>query len=226
MELLKCEVKPGVVIDANDPDKLGRIKTCSPAEFTPNMDTELLPWCYPMDMRHYQSFSKMIKGAKVWIIKNNDNHNEYFYIPMFEEVNITKDFLNEHYEDDPEILIARDNGGTKVMISYNSSTGIELKLKDLYIQIHPNSDILIHSDKVDMDIKDGKVYLGAPSEPYEPAVFGQKLTDILSNLKMGFDTLVPASGNPWDCALTAGFTQCQAALAPVETIKCHNTFVN
>lgn len=226
MELLKCDVKPGVVVSANDPEMLGRIKACSPAEFTPNMDSELLPWCYPMDMRHYQSFSKMINGAKVWIIKNNDNYNEYFYIPMFEEINITKDFLSEHYDDDPEILIARDNGGTNVMISYNSSTGIELKLKDLYFQIHPNSDILIHSNNVDINIKSGKIYLGAPGDAYEPGVFGQKLADILSSLKAGFDSLVNASAvAPLD-PLTDGFIKCQEALQSAETIKCNNTFVN
>ena len=177
MNLKDVEAKEAVIVYSDDPDRLGRIKVTCPGEFdTGTMDQELLPWVYPFNMTHFNAFTRMLPGAKVWLLKNKDNHNEYYYWPFFEEIQLTRDFLEKHYDDNPEVIFARDDAGVPALITFDSEEGIYLKVKEYYVNIRPNSDIIIHSTQVDMDIKDGHVWLGGTNAGgYEPIVMGNNL---------------------------------------------------
>ena len=74
MTLSNCELIPSVIYDTNDPLKLGRIKCVVPG-FIDNstMSLENMPWVRPLDMGRHQSFSKPVKGFKVWVLINKAN---------------------------------------------------------------------------------------------------------------------------------------------------------
>ena len=53
------EAIPGVVIDAEDPENLLRVKAAVPGIFDPGtMKKEALPWIYRFPMCGYQQYSK------------------------------------------------------------------------------------------------------------------------------------------------------------------------
>lgn len=220
MKLKDCEVELSAVIDVNDDKKLGRIKVCKPGEYAEDMDTECLPWVYPFEMNHYQSFSKLIKGAKVWTIKNKDNYDEYYYIPYPEQITVVKNYLAEHYEDDPEVIIARDNLGednTATLVTYDSKEGFVIKIKGTSIEVKPNNQIICKTPDVNVDIKDGVVYCGDPNGGFEPMIYGNKLVDVLNNLRNGFNSLYSACGGYTE-PLRPGFEQCRTALESVNEL--------
>ena len=76
MTLSNCELIPSVIYDTNDPLKLGRIKCVVPG-FIDNstMSLENMPWVRPLDMGRHQSFSKAVKGFKVWVLINKANYS-------------------------------------------------------------------------------------------------------------------------------------------------------
>ena len=108
MKLSNVEISPGVIVDAKDPEKLGRVKINAPALMRGNesgdhfgvvdkIDNNVLPWIYPMMMNRYQMFSKELEGMKVWVINNTENYNEYWYIPMFDYIDVTEEIVSEKY---------------------------------------------------------------------------------------------------------------------------------
>ena len=77
------EVLPGIVINAEDPENLLRVKAAVPGLFDPStMDVEALPWVYRFPMCGYQQYSKLMNGSKIWIIRNTTNCFEFWYIPF------------------------------------------------------------------------------------------------------------------------------------------------
>lgn len=218
MEFKDVEAREGVVIATNDPEKLGRIKVVVPGEFdNSTMDTDLMPWIYPLNMTRYCSFSKMVSGGKVWLIKNNNNHNEYYYIPFFEKIGIVSEFLDEHYDENPEVVFARDNCGTPAMITYDGTQGIILKVKEYYIQITPDGDIICHSSNVDMSIKNNQVMLGKPGSKFEHMVMGATLLGKLNSLENALSKLTTkASKNVFTQHLQHELEACQKAITTTE----------
>ena len=108
MKLSNVDVVPGVIVDTKDPKKLGRVKINAPALMRGNnsgdtygvvetIDNNVLPWVYPLTMSRYQSFSKQLEGMKVWVLNNTENYNEYWYIPMFDYIDVTEEIVSEKY---------------------------------------------------------------------------------------------------------------------------------
>lgn len=230
MDISNYEMLPSVIIDAEDPKKLGRIKAQIPnISDATTMALDLLPWINPESMSGYQQFSKPQKGAKVWIKMNRKNHNELWYLPYNEMNDSTKAFVQEHYDNDPEVVFSRANGRDVAQITYDSKQGINLKVNSHKINIMPNGDIDILGGTGVIKIKGSKVYTGNDSDGYEPMVKGNKLQDILNNLCAAFNLLKTASSNSVECSvLIPGFDKAIQALNGNVTSEmlCENSSCN
>jgi len=182
MNLSDYEVLPGIVINVEDPDHIGRIKACVPTWFdTSVMDEEALPWVYPSNMCGYQRFSKLENGRKVWVFHNKYNEDEYWYLPMFELNEDTKQIIDGY--DSSEVLISRSMGESgNVFIYYNDTDGIKLKVGKTEINISTNDEIHITDGTSSINIEGGTITIGKNNENQEQGVLGNKLQQLLSSL--------------------------------------------
>lgn len=229
MRLSNVELIQGVIIDVNDPNKQGRVKCIVPGIFENSDDKDCYPWINPFCMPSYQSFSKQMNGAKVWVIQVKDNYNEFYYIPLFDKIGTTQEFLDEKYSQNPEVVFMRDNCGQVSKITYDQQDGCMIQVNSSFINIRPDSEIHCHTETNDIHMKSGNVFVGSnDGQDYEPAVFGNKLSDILLKLKNAMATLqTAAAGGQFDNpALAAGFQQAVDALSSYDQIKCEKTKVN
>lgn len=202
MKLSDYEFFPGTAIVVDDPKCLGRVKATVPTVFEPEMDKDGLPWVYPFTMTGYQSFSKMREGSKIWVFRNTKNHNEFWYMPMFELNADTREKMKEDNYSDSEIIMSRNNGGNSVYVYYNETEGIVIKYGDEnFISINPDNETTVQAGKAKVLLKDNKVYVGDGNEG-EPAVMGKKLKSLLNQLSTDLQNVASAaSPNPYTMAL-------------------------
>lgn len=228
MRLSNVELIQSTVIDVDDPAKQGRIKCVIPGVFENSKDKELYPWIPPFGMTRYQSFSKELCGAKVWVIQNKDNYNEFYFFPLFDKINKTKEFLDAKYDSNPEIVYMRDNCGLVSSLTYDEDDGSMNTVNDSFINIRPDGEIHIHTKNADVHLKNGNVFIGSDENSnHEPAVLGDKLCNILGDLCSAMTSLQSkASPNPYTSHLSDGFQQAVTALQPYSEIKCEKTKVN
>ena len=239
MKLSNVEIIPGVIVDANDPEKLGRVKINAPALMRGNesgdhygvvekMDNNVLPWVYPIMMNRYQMFSKELEGMKVWVINNTENYNEYWYIPMFDYIDVTEEIVSEKYDDDIEVIISRKNGDGSARMYYNRADGYVTHINDYKWNMTPNGDITCHGEQGDIDIRGGHVYLGRNTESYEPAVFGDALVNLFQEWADTFTKLASTHTSEGDSKSAAVFQELATKMRKSYTgkIKTINTSVN
>ena len=185
MKFSDTQIIPGVVIDVADPKFIGRVKADSPGLFDSSvMNKEGMPWIYPMSMGGYQNFSKLREGSKIWIIKDNDN-TEFWYWPMFELNTDTRDIISGEESDysEAEVLLSRNNGDNGIYIYYTPSKGIVLQNTDnTFIKVKSDNEIEIKAGKGNVIIKDNIVYTGNEDGDYTQAVLGDKLVDLLKSV--------------------------------------------
>lgn len=188
MFLFKYELIPSVIVDVNDPEHLGRIKCHIPGKIDSTQITkENIPWVYPLHMNGHQTFSKLIEGGKVLVYANNNNYLEFLYEPMHEINGKLKEFLDKHYEDNPEVLMCRDLGDSSVMITYDDETGINLMKGDSTITIGSDNNIIINTTS-EININSNKIHIGAKDGSSSKAVRTDKLVDIFSKLAEAIST--------------------------------------
>lgn len=188
MKLSECEILPGIVIDVEDPDHIGRVKAMVPTWFDTNvMEKDALPWCYPINMKGYQTFSKLENGRKIWVLHNYENDLEYWYWPMFELDENTKGLVEGY--DSPEVLVSRSCGDSgSVYIYYNDTDGIVLSIGKTKVNITTNNEIHITDGTASIEIVGSKINIGK-SDNLEQAVMGQKLQTLLTDLGGNLQTL-------------------------------------
>ena len=231
MDLSNVKVLPGIVIDVDDPKYIGRVKADSPGLFDSSvMNKEGLPWIYPLTMQGYQRFSKLRVGSKIWIFTNKE-YREFWYIPMFELNEDSKKIISEDESDyqESEVLLSRTAGENGVYIYYRPSEGIVLKNgENTCIKLTPDNQVIINSGEGYITIKDNKVYIGdSNTESMEPAIYGQKLVNLLEQLKGNFLTLMNSSvAGMYTAPLAAGFQACFDTLADTQSLLTNNTKVN
>jgi len=227
MQLDNCELLPAVIVDTKDPMKLGRIKCVIPGYVDASFSNENMPWVRPLGMNCHQSFSKMMPGYKVWVLVNKSNYNEYWYFPFFEFTDISKEYLNEVYDDEqPEIIMSHNCGGNNVLMTYDEKNGYNTQIgNDNHIMIQPDGHISIQGGTGEVDIDGSKVKIGDKNGSYEKAVKGETLVKILSNLQTAMSLLLGACQGMLS-PLAPGFREAQQALNSVESILCDNTKVN
>lgn len=192
MELKDWKILPGTVIEVHDPKYIGRVKADSPGLFNSDvMNKEGLPWLYPLGMTGYQGFSKLRTGSKVWILTNND-YDEFWYWPMFELNQDTRDIISKNESDyeEAEVLIARNSGENGIYIYYSPSEGIILKnSNNTFIKIKSNNEIEIKAGKSNILIKDNIIYQGIEDGNYTQAVLGDNLISFLGDLNEYLNSL-------------------------------------
>lgn len=215
MDLKDCKILPGVVIDVEDPKYIGRVKADAPGLFNSEvMNKDGLPWIYPLIMNGYQRFSKLMNGSKIWILTDM-NYTEFWYWPMFELNDDSKDIISKDESDyeQSEILLSRNMGDNSVYIYYSPSQGIMLKnSENTFINIKSNNEIELTAGEGHVIIKNDKVYLGKGKNE-QPAVNYKKLTELLQQLNQGFLQLQSGAMNPYCSTLSAGISTCLQALS-------------
>lgn len=236
MDLSDYKVLPGVVIDVNDPKHIGRVKADSPGLFNSNeMNKEGMPWIYPLTMSGYQRFSKLINGSKIWIITNKEQYTEFWYIPMFQLNDDSKDIIckEESDYDNSEILLSRNLGDNSVYIYYSPSKGIMLQnSKNTYINLDSDNKIEIKAGDANITLKDNKVFAGNGDNldinNCKPAVKSPELTDVLKSIKNTFTLLKPLISNPYSLpSTTAVITAFENEFdILIDKIKSNNVHIN
>jgi len=188
MKLSDYDVLPGIVINVEDPKHIGRIKATVPTWFdTSVISEEALPWIYPGPMGGYQRFSKLENGRKVWVFHNRENYEEYWYLPMFELNDDTKNIIEGY--DSSEVLLSRTTGSSgSVFIYYNDSDGIVMKIGQTEINISTNDEIHITDGTSSINIVGGNINIGKESNQ-EQAVMGETLQKTLQKLGGSLTTI-------------------------------------
>src|SRR5574344_2112201 len=126
------EAIPGVVIDAEDPENLLRVKAAVPGIFDPGtMKKEALPWIYRFPMCGYQQYSRMMTGSRIWVLRNTKNYYEFWYIPFS---NLNSNTLKAA-KSEADVLISRYTGEADAQLYYNKEEGFKTILGDNYMQL-------------------------------------------------------------------------------------------
>lgn len=209
MKLSDYEFLPGVVINADDPEHLGRVKATVPTWFdTETMDEEALPWIYPFCMFGYQTFSKMEKKRKIWVFHNKENYLEYWYIPMFEMIGQTEEFVQKY--DNPEVLISRAKGDSSksVLIGYSDTEGFNIRIGDTIIKMGNDKELNITNGTNSFSVGSNNVKLGDREGKHYPTVIGPAVQNMFSNIaKSCHEIYTLAKAESWTASIAEPFEQ-------------------
>lgn len=197
MKLADVEMIPGVVVDDEDPKFLGRLKISAPGEFeVDSMDINDMFWVYPFPVGGYQSFSHMLKGSKVWLIKNTKNYYEYWYLPYFEMNANTFNLVNSKKKYDADVIVSRSDGSNNIQMYYNPEDGFNQKIGFASINIMPDGTISIttggaapSAGTFHTNSKNNEIGYDGGEYPRQFAVMGENLHKLLDELNGKFKTL-------------------------------------
>lgn len=214
MDLSDYEWLPGVVINVNDPEKRGRVKATVPTWFdTTVMQEEAIPWIVPANMGGYQRFSKLELGSKINVFHRKNTNLEYWYTPMFELDDKTKEIVDDY--DSPEVLLSRSSGDSGVYVYYNAKDGLMLKNGDLEVHLTNNKEIHITDQTASIDMTGSNIDIGK-QEDRQPGVMGTELYNLLR--KLGTD-LVTIGGKMPPCRSAVGPDFINAGKAVVQACE-------
>jgi hypothetical protein len=191
----------GVVVDINDPLKLGRIKVKVFGKFD-DLETEAIPWSVPAN--GFTSGSKNGSGffslpkleSTVNVIFDNGN----IYYPMYTtQQEISTELLSVLSEDDyakTQSLIYDSENLLKIW--FLPSKGLLLELDKSFINIKPDNTILLTANGgKTIHIQKDEISIGKENKSDEPAVLGEKnvkaLSEILNRLETLCDKLIQYS---------------------------------
>lgn len=194
------EAIPGVVIDAEDPDNLLRVKAAVPGIFDPaTMKTEALPWIYRFPMCGYQHYSKLMSGSRIWVLRNTKNYYEFWYIP-FSDFNPN---TLEAAKSDADVLISRYTGDGNAQLYYNSEEGFKMVLGPNYMQLDTNGNAISMSNGYSSKVQGEHYYVGKDGGNYEPMVLGNKLAALFKQISSDLAELATtAASSPWTSELS------------------------
>lgn len=230
MKLEDFRIIPGTVIDVADPKFIGRVKADAPGLFNSEvMNKEGLPWIYPFSMPGYQRFSKLTNGSKIWILTNKD-YQEFWYWPMFELNQDTRDIISseESDYDEAEVLLSRNMGDNSVYIYYTPSKGIMIQQgENTFINLTSDNKIYTKAGDGQVLIENNNVYIGdTETGSMEKAVMGQKLVNYLNNFKMQFEALAQAAVPGYTASIAPSLKACAQALANPDKLLASKTFID
>lgn len=194
------EAIPGVVIDAEDPENLLRVKAAVPGIFDPGtMSKKALPWVYRFPMGGYQQYSKMMTGSRIWVLRNTKNYYEFWYIPFS---NLNSNTLKAA-KSEADVLISRYTGESDAQLYYNKEEGFKTILGSNYIQLDSDGNTINMSNGYSSKIYGEHYYVGEDGGEYEPMVLGKKLTKLFKQLSSDLDELASvAESSPYTSQLS------------------------
>lgn len=208
MKLANVEMIPAVVVDDNDPMFLGRVKVSAPGEFdVDTMNIDDMFWIYPFPVGGYQAFSHMLKGTKVWLLKNTENYYEYWYLPYFEMNANTFKLVNSKSRYDADVLVSRSNGANDIQAYYNNEDGFVHKIGFAAINIMTDGTISITSggseaSEAEFHVNSKTNNIGFDGEERQPAALGKNTSHFISDIQTLLMNLATTCGsNPYTAHL-------------------------
>lgn len=182
MKLKDIELVPGVVINANDPEHIGRVKAVVPGIFDTSMSEEALPWIHPLTMAGYQQFSKLQRGSGIWLFKNMlGDMRELWYIPMFQLYCDASDIVS--MGKDSDIIFSRIGGPDSANFRYVAGEGMVMNVgDDNSLSMKSDGTMSLKSGGTHMSMGSGRFTIGDPKSA-QNMVLGNNLTSLLENLK-------------------------------------------
>lgn len=192
MKLKDVELIPGVVVDSDDPKKIGRVKATVPGVLDSTVMTiEGMPWIYPLTMAGYQQYSKLIPGSKIWVFKIENNMKELWYIPLFQ---LNSDLTERIKGEISDVIFHRTYGSNTATMYYTENNGINMEVGDsAHIHVKPDSTIDMFANNAKLKL-DTKVKVGG-DEASEQMVRGNKLQSLLRNLSNNIKDLASAASS-------------------------------
>jgi len=233
-ELIDYYIIESVIEYVDDPLKIGRIRASIPGvihhEVGHTEKKEALPWIRPFKMYCYQTFTKPLKGQKVWILVNKSNYNEFWWFPFFETSNIVQGYLNEYYEDTPDVFHSRDEFASPVMATWDNKQGYKWTIKEDYIDFFPSREFKLKVNDCNINVTPGNIIEvggdNSPAGPYEPAVMGLKCQNLRSGMQSACNAVKQAAGSsPYTSHLQAPLQQLADSFT-AQGILCSKCHVN
>lgn len=180
MNLIDCNIRPGKV--AQVVDTRGCIKVYAPGLFSEQDSPDLLPPVYPLGLQHYGQFSSLLEGDKVWILSNNGNSQQFFYI-RYNIIPTNIKMKLDNGDANVEVLFSREGKDGLAQIFFNDSEGIIISNGDAIIKMNEDK-ILLSTPGVSrtIEISNNGISLGSEGGSSEPAVLGDKLVDVLDDI--------------------------------------------
>ncbi len=218
MKISDYEMLPGCVIDADDPYSLGRVKANVPMLFyvTNEIPVEVLPWIYPLMSFGYQKFSRMEKGAKILVYFNKDNPEEYWYTPMVDMNDRTRNSAtSSSSKRGNEVLLCRASG-SNAMITYNDEDGIHTNCGENTINMHPTNGIEMKNKTAGVYVAGNNIVLANneynienDSENIQYSLLGENVQKALNEFahSLGNFAIVNMGGNPYTVSLSDALYQ-------------------
>lgn len=197
MRLSDYSLIPGVVVNDDDPERCGRIQATVLGDLDANsIDPDNLPWIYMFTQFGYQNFSRPKRGQHVWILKNEETDDEYWWLPFPVQNAVQSKYLNDNYDNNPEVLMTRDIGGETMSITSDDKNGMNMKIGDKGLNIDPKGSITLNANESKISLGN-KVQISAGNndeEKAQPVVLGDNLKDMFDQIKEIFGLLSQASG--------------------------------
>lgn len=224
MKLKDIELLPGEIVSVDDPNHIGRIKANVPTLFdSSKMNPDGMPWIYKLTIPGYQNFSSMQPGERVWVIKNLNNYNEFWYIPMPQMNDAVKSLITAGDDDytNSDILINREIGDNKIQLHYTPTTGLHMQINDnLSLNIHPERGITMTNGDEKILIEQDKISIGT-GENTTQAVRYKEFKSMMDSLRKQLNMLATkAAPQPYTAHLADSFTNAANALSPEAISDC------
>jgi hypothetical protein len=198
-ELIDYYIIQSVIEYIDDPLKIGRIQCSIPGVIHHSAgqteEKEALPWIRPFKMHGYQTFEKPLVGQKVWVLVNKSNYNEFWWFPFNETIDIVQGYLNEYYDETPDVFHAREDFVTPVMHTWDDKQGYKWVIGEDYIDFFPTREFKLKVNECNINVVDNIVQVGGDGEgTYEPAIMGTKHETWRKDLKAKCMKVAEAAG--------------------------------
>ena len=174
MKLLNGTLRPGRVTEVLEN---GKIRVDAGGLFS-RQDGDMSPEIMPFFGMHSNSFSAPVVGQEVWVMSFTDNRYQLFWFLKDSEHDKHNGDLEK--ESNVEILCNREVPGGYASIYFSDGSGWMIKNGSNFLQIDKFGNINIKGNKLTFNSKN--INMGHESQPRHPAVLGDNLQDMLSDI--------------------------------------------
>lgn len=188
MKLKNGTIRPGVVIEVLENNE---IKADVPGLFS-RFDQENLPIIMPWPCGiNKNAYSQIKEYDKVWVVNFSDNPLQLYWFRK-DDVEDNKEIIQE---ENVEILCNRETDLGWATIYFSDGSGWIIKNIDAIIQLKPDGSILLNSGvpKRLIDINPSSISLGAIEKASHPAVYGDKLMEVLMKIQTALELIKQSS---------------------------------